>query len=201
MKGKLQFFKTVMVGGLLFLVPIIVLVFIAGKAFNVAKRVAAPMAASLPFNPALDILVANLIAIILIIIVCFLAGLFARRALAKKIVASLENKVLSKFPPYTLIKNMTKSMAGTEEAEGLHPVLIQFDDASQIAYEVERIEGGYVAVFVPGAPNPWSGDVLFMAEDRVKALEIPLASADRCLRFIGKGSGKLLHAEVFRKNR
>ena len=48
---------------------------------------------------------------------------------------------------------MSQSVVGLEKAGELKPVLAQFDDAWYIAFEVERIEGGYVTVFIPGAPN------------------------------------------------
>ena len=69
-------------------------------------------------------------------------------------------------------------------------------EAWQIALEVERIEGRYVTVFIPGAPNPWSGDVLIFAEDRIKPLDIPLAAAVKSLRLIGKGAGKLAQSHL-----
>ena len=37
------------------------------------------------------------------------------------------------------------------------PVLITLDDYEQMAFEVERTAGGKVVVYLPGAPNSWSG--------------------------------------------
>jgi uncharacterized membrane protein len=192
MKERFRFFKTALIGGLVFLIPIFVLVFIAGKVLAIAKRVAAPMAEALPFGPLLDLVVGNLIAITLVLVVCFLAGLIAKKAFAKRIMGTLENRLLSKLPPYTLIKNISKSMMGLEEAEGLRPVLAEFDDATQIAFEVEQTEEGQVVVFIPGSPNSWSGDVFIMERSRVKTLKVPLAEAKRCVSHVGKGAGRLL---------
>jgi uncharacterized membrane protein len=49
-----------------------------------------------------------------------------------------------------------------------------------------------VAVFVPGAPNPLSGSVYFMPQDRIKAVDIPASGAMKCLRRVGAGSNALL---------
>jgi uncharacterized membrane protein len=38
-------------------------------------------------------------------------------------------------------------------------VLARIEDSWQIAFLVERLEGGHVAVFMPGVPNPLSGSV------------------------------------------
>jgi uncharacterized membrane protein len=72
-------------------------------------------------------------------------------------------------------------------------VLPQIEDAWQGAFRVERLEGGHVAVFVPGAPNPLSGSLYFMTQDRIKAVDIPAAGAMKCLRRVGAGSSALLH--------
>ena len=196
MKGSFRFIKTTALGGLLFIVPIVVLIVIIGKAFEIAKRFTVPLAAALPFNPALDVVIAAVLAVAVLVLACFLAGLAAKNRLAKKSVDYVEQNLLSKFPPYIFIKDMSQSMIGLEKAEGLKPVLAKFDDAWQIALEIERIEGGYVTVFIPGAPNPWSGDVFIFAEDRIKPLDISFAEAVKSLRLIGKGAGKLAQAHL-----
>ena len=198
MKSSFRFFRTTALGGLLFIVPIVVLIVIIVKAFEIAKSLTTPMAKALPFNPAADIAIATVLAVAVLVLICFLAGLLAKNRIAKKSVSYLENNVLSKFPPYIFIKDMSQSIIGLEKAKGLKPVLAKFDDAWQIALEIERIEGGYVTVFIPGAPNPWSGDVMIFSEDRIKPLDVPLATAVQSLRQIGKGAGTFAKPHLHR---
>ncbi len=68
--------------------------------------IAAPMADWLPVDTIGGIALANLIAIVAIILVCFLAGLVARNAMASGLVKTLESKVLMKIPGYTIIKGI-----------------------------------------------------------------------------------------------
>ena len=124
--------------------------------------------------------------------VCFLAGRAARTETAAKFVRALESKFLSHIPVYAFVKGMTASIAGTEDREGMTAVLVRLDDYSQIAFEVERLEGGDVAVYLPGAPNPWSGAVCIMTEDRVQPLDASMMAAVQTIRHLGKGSGELL---------
>ena len=42
----------------------------------------------------------------------------------------------------------------------MRPVLARFENSWQIAFEIERIPGGIITVYVPGAPDPWSGSSL-----------------------------------------
>ena len=64
--------------------------------------------------------------------------------------------------------------------------------ARQIAFLVECLKDTHLAVFVPGVPNPQSGSVYLMTEDRIKPVGIPPAAALKCLTRLGAGSSALL---------
>ena len=184
----LQFIKTTVMGGIVFLVPIVILVAIIGKALALASHFAAPLAEILPIETFAGFAVVNLLAFLILVLVCFLAGLAAKTGPARRFVNSLEDKILSKVPAYEFLKSKMTAMVPADEAEGLKPVLARFDDAWQIAFEVERIEGGMVTLFLPGAPDPWSGSVCYMTEDRVKSLDVNLLPTLNALKGLGKGS-------------
>jgi uncharacterized membrane protein len=74
----------------------------------------------------------------------------------------------------------------------MEPVLARFDDYWQIALEVERIPGGTVVIYLPGAPDPWSGSVCYVTEDRIQPLELTFLPVLRTLRGLGKGSNEQL---------
>jgi uncharacterized membrane protein len=197
MKRLIQFVRTTLVGGLLFLVPIVVLVIVLGKALALAHKIADPLATRIPVQSVIGLRTPMLLAIALLVLFCFLAGFFARTALARKIVSGLESAVLSNVPGYEFLKRMTESMLGVEE-EGSYPaVLARFDDASQIGFQIEVLENGLIVVLVPGAPNANAGDVYFMKPDRVTPLKVPPARAQKCLKRLGAGAGALLRGLPF----
>ncbi len=88
---------------------------------------------------------------------------------------------------------MTESLAGQSGSETLKRVLAKFDDASQVAFEIERNPDGRVVVYVPGAPDPWSGAVFVMTADRVEPLEASLPAAVKNIRTLGRGTTQLLN--------
>ncbi len=182
-----QFLKTTMIGGILFLVPFIILIAIIGKALSIMGKLAAPLAEKLPVDSVAGVAVIDFLAIIIMVLICFLAGLAARTARARRFVHSLESKVLSKIPAYEFLKSKVHAVIQTDDAEGLKPVLARYDDAWQIGFEVERVEGGLVTVFLPGSPDPWSGSVCFMTADRVTPLDQNMQSAVIALKGLGKG--------------
>jgi uncharacterized membrane protein len=192
MKNLLQFVRTTLVGGLLFLVPIVVLVIILGKALALAHKVVDPLAEHLPIESVIGLRTPILLAITVLVLFCFIAGFFARTALAQKLVGGLEAAVLSNLPGYEFLKRMGESMLGIEQ-EGAYPaVLVRFDDACQIGFRIAGPESGLVAVFIPGVPNANSGEVYLMSPNRVSPVEVPPARMLKCLKRLGVGSSALL---------
>ena len=109
-----------------------------------------------------------ILAIVLIAILCFLAGLFARTRPAQRIMAELEFSVLSKVPAYEYLKQAGASVMGLGEMAD-HPVVFaQLGGAWRIAVQTGVVGGGLVAIFVPNSPNPMSGSVFLVAADSVR---------------------------------
>lgn len=192
MKWVFQFLRATLVGGLLFLVPITVLVLLLDKAFALAHKVVGPLAAALPVESVLGLQTPKLLAIGLIVVGCFGAGLLARTARIKAWVEVLETSVLSLFPGYEFLKGTGESLLGVTSKGSFAAVLVRLDDSQQLGFCVEVLDSGLVAVFIPDAPNPRSGAVHILTADRVQALNLPMTSVLKCLKRFGAGSNELL---------
>ena len=179
-------------GGIIFLVPIAIFIAVIGKGLEFTGAIARPVADVLPVNMIGGVAVAHVLAILLLLLICFLAGLLARAAIARKAVDALEANVLSRVPAYALLKTKTQSMLSPEDIEGMSPVVVRFDDSWQIAFEIERVQDGKVALFLPGSPDAWSGSVCVVDEDRVTPLDLPVAAVAKMAKQLGKGANDAL---------
>ena len=192
MKPIVQFVRTTLLGGILFLIPIVTLAIILGKALQLANKVVEPMASHLPETVDIGIARATVLAIGATVLFCFLAGLLARTALARSMVGGLERSVLAKVPAYEYFKQVSESALGIEELGKYPVVLIELGGARQIGVQIEALKDGLLAVFVPDVPNPRSGALYFVSPESVKPAGASLAAALQCLRRFGAGSGELL---------
>jgi uncharacterized membrane protein len=190
MKGPImfRFIRTTLLGGLLFLFPIVFVFFIFGKALDLTNKLFAPLEKLLPIDSIGGIAAIKLLTLGILVLICFIAGLAARTALAGRLVSSLEGNVLKKIPAYTLLKSKAESVLSPEDIGNMSPVIGRFDDSWQLAFEIERIPGGNVVVFLPGAPDPWSGSVCILSEDRITPLDLTVKSLADILKRLGKGS-------------
>ncbi len=192
MSNKFDFIKTTVIGGIFFLLPLAVVIVMVGKVVEVMKGVVQSLAPLVPVHTPIGAIVLNLLAVLLILGFCFVAGLVARRAQAKRIVAKLDATLLAALPGYAFVKAFADNVARSDElAKSFVPVEIQFDDYSQLAFEIERQSNGKVALYLPSAPNPWSGTVVYVTADRVTHLPISLSEALKNIRMLGKGTGTL----------
>jgi uncharacterized membrane protein len=189
MKNQLDFVKSTVIRGFVFLVPAIIVVVALGKLIGALKVMAKGLAPFFGIETLVGGLMLDILAFALIILLCFIAGLLAKRATAKRVREKIDSYLLHSFPGYASIKGIVENLRQTEEiAETFLPVLVWFDDNVQIAFETQRVPGDKVAVYLPGAPNPWSGSVVYVASERVKPLPLTLTEAVRNIRSLGKGS-------------
>ena len=184
--------KTTLVGGAIFLIPGFLAVFVLSKVFNMLRALAVALGPHLGVASWLGGLVLDLVAIAAIAVVCLLAGLVARRASAKRMRTKLDQVLLGSFPGYAFVKGLAENMQHSEEVAGSFvPVLFYSGDYWQLAFETDRLASGMVALYLPGAPNPWSGSVAFAPAERVKRLPISVTEALKVNRALGRGSEAL----------
>lgn len=183
-----SFLKTTVAGGLVFLVPLVVLVIVLRHAMRLVGPFADSIAARFPAHEIAGVAIATLVAVLLLVLVSFVAGLLARTAAGRKAVAWLENSLFGRLPQYRMLKAMAEGFAHVEGGRGLTPVLVNVDLGWQAGYQLESLQDGWVAVFLPQAPSPVSGNILYVPANKVRALNIPLREAMSLVRCMGVGS-------------
>jgi uncharacterized membrane protein len=183
-----RFVGTTILGGILFLTPIVVLGIVLSKAFDFMRRGLQPLTALIPQNLASGPTMTTILAIFILALLCFLAGLSARTAPAQKVVSGLEATVLSKLPGYEYLKQAGTSVLGLGETAEHPVVFVHLGGAWRIGVQTEVVGAGLVAVFIPNSPNPMSGSVFLVAADSVRPANVPLATAIACLRRCGTGA-------------
>jgi len=195
MKEKIKPLKMILIGGLFFLVPFATLIIIGGKIFVILMKIVEPLAGAFPVPGLMGEHKSYALAVVLLLVVCFLAGLLSRTDKARKAVTWLEDALLNQIPGYAFMKQTSAQMAGSEE-KSYNVVLARIEECWQLAFLIERIDENNLAVYVPGAPSPWSGNLFFMTPDRIRDIDLSYKQALDCIRSLGTGSGRLLKGKL-----
>jgi uncharacterized membrane protein len=187
-----EFLIATLVGGLLFLVPLVVVVVILRQAMRLVTKLSEPLAEHLLLKSAFGIGAVTIVTVLLLILISFLAGIFARTRTGRRITRSFERSLLGSLPQYQLVKSMAEGLRQVESAGGVKAALVSIEGGWQMGYLLEHLENGWVAVFLPQAPTPMSGNVMYLPGDRVRPLNISMTQAMAIVKRIGVGSGAAL---------
>ncbi len=188
--------KSTLIGGAVFLIPACLVVFALAKVFALLRSVAVGLGPRLGITGPLGGVLLDVAAIAVVLLMCFLAGLVARRATAQRLRNKIDQILLGSIPGYAFVKGLTDNMQQSQElSASFLPVWVRLDDFWQVAFETDRLPGGLVSLYLPGAPNPWSGSVVFVLAERVSKLPVPVSEAIKVIRTLGRGS-EALAAEI-----
>ncbi|WP_347905536.1 hypothetical protein [Pseudomonas purpurea] len=183
-----RFIKTTVAGGLLFILPLLLIAVVLEKALNLLRG---PVHKLLPMFAGYDIAgvaVLTLVTLLVLILVCFFAGLLAKTAPAAKLFSALEEHVLGNLPGYQLLKDATARFAGMENVEGAKVGLLTVDEGLQVCLVLET-QGHWLTVYVAdgGPAGGTAGDVRLVAATQVILTDLPWLSVLACLRRGGRG--------------
>ena len=192
MKSILKIIKATFLGGILFLAPLILLLVLLEKGFNIIQKITNPIINHFPKVKILGLAIEEVVAIFIIAFICFTAGLISKTSAAQKLIQKLEDGILGFVPGYSFMKSMNESIMGFESNQDLKVILVPTDAGLQFAFLIEEIDENNFTVFIPDAPNPWSGSVVFVKKEDITEVNMTQKQALACIRKLGFGSKELL---------
>ena len=187
-----ELLKATMAGGLLFLLPVALIAIVLKQAMQLVEKIVRPISNYLPVEAVVGVWGETLLAAVVLILVSLVAGLVARTNVGRRIMRWFENSLLGGLPQYQMVKSMAEGLAHVESAEGVDPALVSIEGGWQIGYLLEPLDNGWVTVFLPQAPTPMSGNVMYLPADRVRPLGITIGQAMALVKHIGVGSAEAL---------
>lgn len=186
-KQSFGFFKTTAIGGIFFLLPIVVIAVLLGQLAQVVWMVGGVIDQYLPVHTPLGYSLLFLTALALILLACFAAGVAARRSLAAKFTSIVETYLVMIFPRYAIFKEqLSGNIGGKQFSNRLVPVLVQYNGWQRLAFQVETLTTGHVTIFLPGSPDPWNGTVVLVSPNDVSPLAIGFSDAVGVLEKLGQ---------------
>ena len=191
MRKTLGVWKTTVLGGVFFLLPFAVVVFIVGQISVIIAPVAAQIhtfldARNLSLNFG-KLSLATILAIVLVIFICYLAGFAARSALAASFSGKIEKTIIFMFPRYAILKDqMASNLGGHAIDPSMKPVLVRLEGFTRLGFETARAADGTVTVFFPGSPDPWQGHVALVAPERIEPAAADFSAAVTMCESLGR---------------
>ena len=183
--------KRVGKGIVLFLFPIMLLIFIFGKAIKIVQSIILPIKTHLPAERIFGIGILSLISLILILLVCYIAGMLSESKKVKSFLSFIEDNLLIFIPGYALIKSGARDAIGDAD-DKWKVVMIAEDDEWKFGIEVDKQPDGYSTIFSPEPPDAKSGEMKLIHESKLKRINLPVSRLVNVIRNYGRGAGDLV---------
>lgn len=192
MKNLVTFFKTTVIGGLVVILPLAIIIFVAGDAVNSLIVATKPLTQDLPFGPLVNALIALLLVIAAIIAICFTAGFLLSTLWGRAIKAWLEKNLFERIPMYTTLRGLTQKFAGIEGAD--FPVIeadLYNSDNRVLGLLVDTLPDERHVVYVPSSPVVTVGQVYILPGARITKTDLSISETIGCLSQMGLEAEKL----------
>ncbi len=187
--------KRILNGIILFLLPLTLLLFVLGKAVAVVQKLILPLQQHLPSEHIFGIGLRSLISLIIVLLICFLAGMLVERRRVKWLITKLEDNILIFIPGYSMLKAQTGDIVINPDHHW-QTVLLGEDDNWKIGVEVDNHGDGYCTVFFPEPPDAKSGEMKLVHKSKLKNLDMPVSKLIKIVRNYGHGTAELLKNEI-----
>jgi uncharacterized membrane protein len=188
-----SFLKSTLVGGVMFLVPVVLILIVLKHALKLAGQIAQPLAEMLPIRQVGGVAVATIIAVAMLLLVAFLAGLLSRTGPGRRITHWFEESILGGLPQYRMVKSLAEGLTQIEDGTGMQPVLMRGDEGWMLGYQMEEMPDGWRVIFLPASPTPMSGNVIYAEGSRVRRLDMTMREAMVLVKRLGIGSTAALN--------
>jgi uncharacterized membrane protein len=179
--------RTTFVGAILFLLPAIFTVFLLNKGIGFAKQLAEPIVQAAGIKSAAGVVVATIVAVAALAGISLLAGLMARTRVGQIAFARLEHSLMTVLPQWRMARGLLDSFEVKEDSE-IEVVLVPTDAGWCLGVVLEKPEGDWWSVFVPGSPQWTSGAVVYAHSGQVHHSGLSLSQAIALMRKCGAGS-------------
>ena len=194
MKPLYQFLKTTVVGGLVVLVPVAICVYLIGAVAKTVLTVSDQIGKLLHIQSLGGIVAVELVALLVIVAVCFVLGLLVQTTGGQAIGNWFEKRLFSLVPGYQMVKKIARQFSGGSEETLGRPVVVKLGDSRQMGFLVEQCPSGEVAVFIPLAPALSLGSVHIIPAEHAERLNATLSQVADCITKVGFGSAQVLSA-------
>ena len=190
---SIGFFKATALGGVLFILPLAVVIGLLGYVYSFVVVLYEPMQDWIPVHTGAGIAMLFAVAVVALLLICFAAGLMAHRAIGRRFSQLIEKYLTTVFPKYAIYKDLLAgNIGGTRDVPSLKPVLVKTPECERIAFESDRTDDTHVVVYFPGAPDTWVGHVGIVAAENVRSLDVPFNDVVGMLEQLGRSSAESL---------
>ncbi len=171
MGGFLKALGRKFVSGFLILLPFLLAYLLIGGFYDLTVLLTAPLQDVIPQFGVLSPLQRQLAILGSLFVLFVLIGILKDTGPARRVGAWIEREFFNRFPPYRIVRDITRQLAG-EELKNMQPALLELAPGIRtIGFIVEALDGDRVTVFQPLTSVPTMGTLQIVERSKVHPLD------------------------------
>jgi len=188
MKRIYRISRNHIITGFIFLMPVLITLAVISKFWNSLLKLGNKLSKIIRVDTLLGPKGDAVMAFILFLILCIIAGFLVKMSVFRKLSDSLDEKLATFIPGYTDLRKQTEIKVGKgPKQEVFNTCLVQTEGNWKPAYIVDVADNEDAVVFIPVAPAFDSGQVLVASKGTYKKLKIDSNALNSYLRKLGRG--------------
>ncbi|OOG73567.1 hypothetical protein [Flavobacterium sp. A45] len=174
------------ISGILFLLPVLILLILIKKVFGYFAKFGGVIAKMIGFDKIMGPHAANFLGALILLAFVYVCGYLVRLAFFQRVSDAIDVKLKEVIPGYEKHKELAKKQLVDEpKIETDLPVLIQFGDYWQPGFLIEQNDEGNAVVNIP---NSDGSEIYIVPIQKVKILkETTLSTLKSSIKASGKG--------------
>ena len=188
MKSTYKYVRNHIITGFIFLMPVLISIVVVGKFWNKLLIAGKKVSKLIHVDTLLGSSGDAVIALILFLLLCILAGYLVKLSVFKRMSDWLDDKLASFIPGYNDLRKQTETKIGKGPQEQVFETcLVRTQEHWKPAYLIDVAENGDAVVFVPAAPTFNTGQVEMAPASSYRKLNMDSSALNACLKKLGKG--------------
>ncbi|MDZ7739290.1 MAG: DUF502 domain-containing protein [Bacteroidales bacterium] len=192
-----NFFRTTALGGVVAILPLVLIIIFFRWIINIIQRFLEPVVSLINTESELLITGLYILAVIAIILLFFLLGLFIQTSVGHFFRTALEEQYLSKIPGYKMARETVMQFFGKNKSFFREVVLVDIFNSGTLMTGFitdDHEDSEYLTVFVPTGPNPTSGNIYHVHKKKTIRTNTTVDSGMKSIISCGAGSSNIFQS-------
>ncbi len=192
-------FRTTALGGLVAILPLALIIIFFRWIINLIQKYLEPLVNLINTESELMIVALYIIAVIAIILLFFLLGLFIQTRIGKFFRTVLEEQYLMKIPGYKIARETVMQFFGKQKSFFREVVLVDIFNSGTLMTGFitdDHEDSDFITVFVPTGPNPTSGNIYHVSKEKVNRTKTTVDTGMKSIISCGAGSSNIFKDRI-----
>jgi uncharacterized membrane protein len=182
-----EYVRTTLIGGAVFVLPLLLAIFIISRTMDIFSPIAEPVIDELGIETVAGVAATSILTLLSFVLAAFLFGMFARTLIGQSLLKWMQAGIISALPRFNLMQGIAQSL-DKDQGKEIPVVLVPTDAGWCLALQLEERHGDWCPVYIPGSPQWTSGSVSFAHIDDVHKVDVPLGRILFLMRRCGMGA-------------